>query len=95
MQEECKEIYPAVLVNSLWGQEAKRQWNNINNPFAGKVYGPQLQDKGKGKGNEILVNAAEIHCGVCVSSLCHFHQTNLSFSQSVFMEFYKNVGIQE
>ena len=43
MQDECDEIYPAVLSNVLRGQDAYDCLENTNTPFLSKAYGPAVQ----------------------------------------------------
>ena len=45
MQEDCDEIYPAVLVNIVRDQEAYDIMNNPNSPFLARFYGPAPQDQ--------------------------------------------------
>ena len=45
MQDECDEIYPAVLVNSIYGSYAERKLHEADTPFVAKMYGPQKQNK--------------------------------------------------
>ena len=45
MQEDCDEIYPAVLVNIVRDQEAYDIMNNQNSPFLARFYGPAQQDQ--------------------------------------------------
>ena len=43
MQDECDEIYPAVLINILHGRNADMQMHYVHSPFLGKFYGPHIQ----------------------------------------------------
>ena len=45
MQEECDEIYPAVLVNTMRGQRVYSYLDDINTPFLTTLYGPPPQDQ--------------------------------------------------
>ena len=40
MQDDCGDIYPAVLVNILRGQEAYNALDDTDTPFETKIYGP-------------------------------------------------------
>ena len=41
MQDGCEEIYPAILSNTMKGNEALGQLNNAGGPFVWKMYGPK------------------------------------------------------
>ena len=45
MQDDCDEIYPAVLVNILRGQQAYNSIDDLNTPFQTKIYGPPPPDQ--------------------------------------------------
>ena len=53
MQDGCEEIYPAILSNTLKGNEALGQLNNAGGPFVWKMYGPKSQNK-NGKWNIVF-----------------------------------------
>ena len=52
MQDECDEIYSAVLRNTMHGNAAERQLNMANPPFLGMIFGPESQDE---NGKESIV----------------------------------------
>ena len=62
MQEDCDEIYPAVLVNIMKGQEAYNNLRNQNTIFQTKTYGPIPQDQ---NGNMLLLYALQ-NFNVCM-----------------------------
>ena len=45
MQDECDEIYSAVLINTMQGNAAGRQLNEADTPFLGIMYGPERKVK--------------------------------------------------
>ena len=47
MQDDCEEIYPAVLVNAKQGEFAYRRMREINSPFLTNVFGPIQPQNGK------------------------------------------------
>ena len=44
MQDECDEIYPAVLVNSFQGSRTRKRLEDVNTPFVAIMYGPPGQN---------------------------------------------------
>ena len=44
MQDECDEIYPAVLVNSFQGSRTRKRLEDVNTPFVAIMYGPPRQN---------------------------------------------------
>ena len=45
MQTDCDEIYPAILVDTYYGNDAERRFRQDISPFRGIILGPQPQDK--------------------------------------------------
>ena len=45
MQQDCDEIYPAVLVNTVRGQAVYDILEDINGPFQAKLYGPLAEEQ--------------------------------------------------
>ena len=43
MQDGCEEIYPAVLRNTVHGNEAYIKPRDLITPFVGRFYGPRSQ----------------------------------------------------
>ena len=54
MQDECGEIYSAVLHNTIHGYAAERQLNEANTVFLGMIFGPESQDE-NGKENIVFL----------------------------------------
>ena len=54
MQDECGEIYSAVLHNTIHGYAAERQLNEANTVFLGMIFGPESQDE-NGKENTVFL----------------------------------------
>ena len=55
MQEECEEIYPAVLHNIMHGSAAERELNNGDTPFLAELFGPSATNKHSGKYNMMFL----------------------------------------
>ena len=53
MQDECDEIYSAVLRNTVHAYAAERQLNEANTVFLGMIFGPESQDE-NGKENIVF-----------------------------------------
>ena len=60
MQDECDEIYSAVLHNTMQGIAARRQLNEADTTFMTVIHGPQRQVKNS-KYNLVLYTNS-IHC---------------------------------
>ena len=41
MQEDCEEIYPAVLYNIMYGDRVRREISNMDTPVCAQFYGPE------------------------------------------------------
>ena len=46
LQEDCDEIYAAILVNTIRGEAAYRQIEISDGTFVGRIFGPKLEENG-------------------------------------------------